>query len=948
MDGLEPGFLLIGVGDRLGSGGLEIGYTALVRNKTKQPITFLVRLLQYDGYDVPYTRNNTVDSIPPGPTERAKGVRHTDLGRDAVNLVTLAPGESVLVPGQEAHHNLRVLIGNGDGGKSPHFAKIKEGMDMLVQPLTVYRSPDLTLLTRDLARYSVTKFAPDGTTRTESSVRVSMPNSGGTTLEAQLWLSKIVGTSVTPAAPTPDVPIGVDDSRIKMKNIHWSYETVVDGLQTGFLLTEASSTKIGYTVLLRNRADKPITFLVRLLQYDGYEVPYTENHNAKRTHTERAKGVRHTDLGRDAVYQVTLAPRETVLVPGQEARHHLQALFGGVKNDSSPRFDNKESMMDDVFIQPITVYSTWDVSKLTRDLGHYSVTKMAPDGTIHTEIATRVSMPESGGTTLKVGLSLSKIGETPATPEPPAASITREPSETSDRSEPMIPLNKVIWSKAVNGLEAGFLLTSSPRIPLNSKLTYQTLVRNASNKPISFMTRLLQYDGYDVPSVGGKRTKGAKRTYPLDPLYEVTLAPGESVLVPGNTGVNLAIYVGDGDSDGSPSIAEITPGHQKIVQPITIYRSPDHSKLPLLEGIDFLTKVSPDGRTRSELATRASGGKGRIEGGQTLEAYIYLEVGTLNAAAERNASAAVWGKVDKNLQCGIRMLNTTRTFKTGDTLEAEILWRNTGDKPANWVLPRKLDLYPMMHSAAGQHLTLDMGARFDLLPGRATYAPGESRSLGVISIKLVPEKTPSPKSNMEPAHITLAPGTYKLSGSGGVSGAGDPNPRSGEIEFKLISDEPQNTENVEGLQLSLRLPRGVKTFAKLSQTRFEVLLRNTSDKPLTASWITPANFDFYGPDIFTQDGEPIPYIKTLAGPYLSTNRNLVSGETIVLGTIEIPGGARVALDALPRPGLTVSTDLIIPPLQFYAYEARFSLGVTIAGKSEQKLTARLPFTVTRR
>ena len=294
------------------------------------------------------------------------------------------------------------------------------------------------------------------------------------------------------------------------------------------------------------------------------------------------------------------------------------------------------------------------------------------------------------------------------------------------------------------------------------------------------------------------------------------------------------------------------------------------------------------------------------------------------------------------------MLNTTRTFKTGDTLEAEILWRNTGDKPANWVLPRKLDLYPMMHSAAGQHLTLDMGARFDLLPGRATYAPGESRSLGVISIKLVPEKTPSPKSNMEPAHITLAPGTYKLSGSGGVSGAGDPNPRSGEIEFKLISDEPQNAENVEGLQLSLRLPRGVKTFAKLSQTRFEVLLRNTSDKPLTASWITPANFDFYGPDIFTQDGEPIPYIKTLAGPYLSTNRNLVSGETIVLGTIEIPGGARVALDALPRPGLTVSTDLIIPPLQFYAYEARFSLGVTIAGKSEQKLTARLPFTVTRR
>ncbi|WP_395139089.1 M56 family metallopeptidase, partial [Armatimonas sp.] len=302
VDGLEPGFLLTGVADILDElGTLEIGYTALVRNKTKQPITFLVRLLQYDGYDVPYTRNNTEDTKPPGPTERAKGVRHTDLGRDAVNLITLAPGESVLVPGQEAHHNLRVLIGSGDGGKSPYFAKIKEGMDMLVQPLTVYRSPDLTQLTRDLARYSVTKLAPDGTSRTESSVRVSMPDSGGTTLEAQLWLSKIRGTSAAPA--------------------------------------------------------------------------------------------------------------------------------------------------------------------------------------------TSITTEEPGG--------------------------------------PMIPLDKVVWNKAVDGLEAGLLLTSSPRVPMNSKLTYQTLVRNTSDKPISFMTRLLQYEGYDVPTVDGKPTKGAKRGYPVDPLYSVTLAPGE-------------------------------------------------------------------------------------------------------------------------------------------------------------------------------------------------------------------------------------------------------------------------------------------------------------------------------------------------------------------------------------------------------------------------------------
>ena len=858
VDGLEPGFLLTGVTlieDRQGT--TKIGYTALVRNKTKQPITFLVRLLQYDGYDVPFTQNNTPESKFP-PTEPAKGVWHTDLGRDAVNLVTLAPGESVLVPGQEAHHNLRVLIGSGDGGKSPYFEKIKPGMDMLVQPLTVYRSPDLTPLTRDLARYSVTKLAPDGTTRTESSVRVSMPDSGGTTLEAQLWLSKIRGTSAAPA--------------------------------------------------------------------------------------------------------------------------------------------------------------------------------------------TSITTEEPGG--------------------------------------PMIPLDKVVWNKAVDGLEAGLLLTSSPRVPMNSKLTYQTLVRNTSDKPISFMTRLLQYEGYEMPTVDGKPTKGAKRGYPVDPLYSVTLAPGESVIVPAQNGrENLEIYVGEGGNNDSPSIAAITPGHQKIVQPITIYRSPDHGPLSSLMGIYTLSKVSPDGRVRTEGANRATGigGTGRIEGGQTLEAYIYLEIGTLNAAAERNASAAVWGKVDKGLQCGIRMISTRKSYEVGDTLEAELLWRNVGDKKAHWTLPRQLDLWPIITGAGGQHHLIDSGARFRIYPISTNYEPGEVRSLGTLKITLVPEGTPSPKSNREPGHITLAPGNYFFSGSGGVSREGDPCPHSGEVAFTVVGSAPQpqkadgiawgkevegyryglrdggNLEKLEvwvqnlsvrekvlkystwppslrgnllaydpsgkenrlvrpgptprqgqivkqvvlpaggkvllytellkpwqeklqsgqvhsiawlsmdgtnktgrlafrapepaksDVELSLRLPKGVTTFSKLSEARFEVVLRNRSDKPLTASWITPANFGFYDPDLFTNERvpKPIPYVHTVGGPYRSEGRQLASGETIVLGTIPIPREARATLDAFPRPGLTVSTDLLIPPTEFYAYEARFSLGITVAGKSGQKLSARLPFTVSR-
>ncbi|WP_395142404.1 hypothetical protein, partial [Armatimonas sp.] len=409
---------------------------------------------------------------------------------------------------------------------------------------------------------------------------------------------------------------------------------------------------------------------------------------------------------------------------------------------------------------------------------------------------------------------------------------------------------------------------------------------------------------------------------------------------------NLEIYVGEGDSGGNPSIAVITPGHQKIVQPITLYRSPDHGPLSSLMGIYTLSKVSPDGRVRTEGANRATGigGTGRIEGGQTLEAYIYLEIGTLNAAAPRNAASAVWGKVDKGLQCGIRMISTRKSYEVGDTLEAELLWRNAGDKKAHWVHPRQLDLWPIIRDASGRGLLVNTGARFELIPGSADYAPGEVRSLGTLKVTLVPEGTPSPKSNREPGHITLAPGTYFFSGSGGVSREGDPCPHSGEVTFTVVGNAPSKSD----VELSLRLPKGVTTFSKLSEARFEVVLRNLG-KPTKVSWITPANFAFYGPEIFTNERvpKPIPYVHTVGGPYRGEGRQLASGETIVLGTIPIPREARATLDALPRPGPTVSTDLIVPPLQFYAYDARFSLGITVAGKSEQKLSARLPFTVSR-
>ncbi|WP_309715607.1 M56 family metallopeptidase [Armatimonas sp.] len=1071
VDGLEPGFLLTGVTlieDRQGT--TKIGYTALVRNKTNQPITFLVRLLQYDGYDVPFTQNNSVESKFP-LTERAKGVRHTDLGRDAVNLITLAPGESVLVPGQEAHHNLRVLIGSGDGGKSPYFEKIKEGMGMLVQPLTVYRSADLTQLTRDLARYSVTKFASDGTTRTESSVRVSMPDSGGTTLEAQLWLSKIRDTPATASASE------LSGRVIALNNVVW--EKAVDGLQPGIFLTGpgqvSPSGKISYQVLIRNTTNKPIEFTVQCLpNCESHQRPYlVPDSEMTRIGAGQAIPAQFRTPERTvwmifSEYVVTLAPQESVQVPGDFT------LALGRGGNTYPYIETVQPGKN-WLVQPVKVHQITPAerAKYTRLQGKFKLTKIDAVGKVREESEGRIV--ESGeGKLLFPRAAVEVVSPAPAGEIPPTLG-------------PMIPLERVVWNEAVDGLAAGFLVTTPGhpnhyRVPMNSKLTYQTLVRNTSDKPLSFLTRLLQYDGYETPTVDGKPTKGAKRGYPFDPLYSVTLTPGESVIVPAQNGrYNLEVYVGEGDSGGNPSIAAITPGHLKIVQPIKIYRSPDHGPLSNLMGIYTLSKVSPEGKVSTEGANRATGiggGTGRIEGGTTLEAYIYLEVGTLNAAAERNASAAGWGKVDRGLQCGIRMLNTTRTFKTGDTLEAELLWRNVGDKKAHWTLPRQLDLWPIITGAGGQHHLIDSGARFRIYPISTDYEPGEVRSLGILKVTLVAEATPSPKSNKEPGHITLAPGNYFFSGSGGVSSEGDPCPHSGEVVFTVVGGAPQATKTVkdEGIawgkevggyryglrdggnleklevwvqnlssqkqtlrypiappdyrgsflcydaagketrlphpgpiqsygalanlvelapqgkallyadplkpwqeklqseqvrsiawvsadgenktgrlafrapeptksevELSLRLPKGVTTFSKLSEARFEVVLRNRSDKPLTASWMNPANFSFYGPDLFTKDGEPIPYVHTVGGPYKRQGRQLASGESVVLGTIQIPSEVQEKWNARPQGPYLASGP---PPPS--PYEARFSLTITVPGKGEQQLSTRLPFMVKRR
>lgn len=146
-----------------------------------------------------------------------------------------------------------------------------------------------------------------------------------------------------------------------------------------------------------------------------------------------------------------------------------------------------------------------------------------------------------------------------------------------------------------------------------------------------------------------------------------------------------------------------------------------------------------------------------------------------------------------------------------------------------------------------------------------------------------------------------------------------------------------------GLQLGLRLPKGVRTFSALSQARFEVVLHNRSDKPTQLSWMGYPTIEQFSPELFTPDGKPINFNLTIAGPYVQQATKLAAGETVALGTISLPQDLRTVLDSLPAgPYLTSGP----PPPS--SYQAAFSLDVTLPnGKKDIVHTSHIKFTVQR-
>jgi beta-lactamase regulating signal transducer with metallopeptidase domain len=401
-------------------------------------------------------------------------------------------------------------------------------------------------------------------------------------------------------------------------------------------------------------------------------------------------------------------------------------------------------------------------------------------------------------------------------PAPASNSTTPSAAKPAKRDDSTIPLNNVVWWEKVDGLKAGFLLDSpglpNRRVPFDSIIKYRILLRNTTEDKIEFTARLVPLDYRETPYLipsdsivesfkspklpGEFRASGGRQGHKINPVYHMVLDPGEAAIIPAQWGrLDLGLYVGDGDGQGHPTMAKVRGGMNWIVQPLQIWSKSAPASGPRTEllGLAYSwTKVDRDGNLIRLGAVRTVAGKG----GTILHPRIQLEVGTLNAAAVRNAKFATWGEVDLGLQCGIRLLNPRESYRVGDTLEAELLWRNTTDKLISTPLPRNIDLWPSIRDTEGRSRSIDFGAIIDLLPYSDKFEPGGVRSLGVVRITLVAEGTPSPKSNAEPGHVALEPGTYKLSGEGGVIVPGGGSPRSGEIAFLVAGREATRDDDL--------------------------------------------------------------------------------------------------------------------------------------------------------
>lgn len=290
-------------------------------------------------------------------------------------------------------------------------------------------------------------------------------------------------------------------------------------------------------------------------------------------------------------------------------------------------------------------------------------------------------------------------GSAPSQGAPPAAA-TPVPG-------PLAPLGRILWGDAVDGVQPGFLLKApgladTRRMPFNSQVTYQVLVRNTSRQERGFEVQCKDFhemglswipDAELHKALGSRSISSNYRVIELDELVDgylgsvVKLAPGEAVLLP----EELHLYVGDAKKESYPRIEQIKPGKNWLVQPIMA-----RALTPEETAEDLASITSPYGNginltilMRDGSAVKRLGAQQGIRGGsRKLYAKMPLQIAAVNAANAPAEKPIQWGETVRGFQLGARIAQGGSVFQTGEVIAFQPFGRNLSGKAAELTVGR--------------------------------------------------------------------------------------------------------------------------------------------------------------------------------------------------------------------------------------------------------------------
>ncbi|MCW3054735.1 MAG: hypothetical protein JWN14_3905, partial [Chthonomonadales bacterium] len=318
------------------------------------------------------------------------------------------------------------------------------------------------------------------------------------------------------------------------------------------------------------------------------------------------------------------------------------------------------------------------------------------------------------------------------------------------------PLGKIVWGKAVDGLEAGFMritpavLQVSPQGSPNSHVIYQVLVRNASRQERAIEMQCQGMDPHWISdgdikkALNGSNLRNDFSVIALTDLAAgysgstVKLAPGEAVLLP----ERLNLFIGNADPEHFPRVRKLEAGKYWIVQPILV-----RSLTPAEAEDDLRSITSPYGNgteltilTRDGKTIQRRGAKqGVRQGEKALYATLPLEITAANVAGAPAEKPLPWGDIANGFQLGARLVQENPVFHVGDIIKFEPFGRNLSGKDTSlsignyWKVNYKIQVQTIdgkpvyMERNAHNQEMLVAGYRLESFPNGAIEQISEAR-----------------------------------------------------------------------------------------------------------------------------------------------------------------------------------------------------------------------------